>query len=102
MLKERVREIATGISEKVFPLSMDPSPEYSAFIASIRSGEDPDIPTFGIRGILDYYGRNRRTGEEKGRYRIPMERLERSYHITRTAEGQFRVVDEGLFPHDGK
>ena len=54
-----------------------------------------------MEAILDYYGKDR-AGREQGRYRIPMGRTERSFHINRTADGAFQVTDEGLFPSDGK
>ncbi len=78
-----------------------PSAEFDAFMDGVARGDNSAIPSYGINGIVDYYGKNK-DGAEQGRYRIPMGQTERSFHVRRENDGIFTITDEGLFPFDGK
>ena len=96
MLKELLKRIPK------FELP-DPSKELTDYVINASNGTNPDIITHehGMRGIFDYYGKNKE-GSEQARFRIPwgqFEQIEKSYHIERKASGEFVVTLEGFFPH---
>ena len=79
-----------------------PSQELLVYLTDTLHGQNNDIPTYGIgnRLIADFYGIDTE-GNELARFRIPWgqnKKLERSYHVTRTTNGQFQVIDEGFYP----
>lgn len=80
-----------------------PSAELVEYIKTTLRGKNPDIPSYGCKdAIFDYYGVDNE-GAERARFRIPWARgkLEKSYHITRTMNGFYKVVNEGIFPFNG-
>ncbi len=96
-----IGELLRKIDVKSIVTSGDPSHDFESFIQSAWAGENEQLPSFGINGIFDYYGKFI-DGEERARYRIPMGRVERSFFVKRQIDGSFSVINEGLFPFDGK
>lgn len=82
-----------------------PSKELEEFFIRAVKGENEEIPVYGqgAYAFLDYYGRNKE-GSELARVRIPWgksQKLEKSYYVTRTSQGSYKVKEERIYAYKG-
>lgn len=61
------------------------------------------LANFEPGSLFSFYGKDPKTGDEKGRVTTAIGRTgwEKSFHITKHADNSFEQVNEGIFPYSG-